>query len=150
MAMRAESVGDAFGERLAEVARVAEARERDRHQLRAGLALGDPARDLVHQRRAHWRAVAAHALGEVDAKAVLAEDFGDSLADLLLAEAGRDAAVDAQLGAAGYHIDLLRRTDACRRERHAEHGLEHDRQARVGGAYAGDRAGRVRGGRAPA
>ncbi len=46
-----EAVRDAVGERLAEPARVGEAGQDHGHGQRAGVVLGDPVRDRVHQRR---------------------------------------------------------------------------------------------------
>ena len=146
VALGEEPVGHALRKRGAEVARVGEPGQDRRRRLRAGIALGDPLRDRVHQRRGHRRAVADDALGELDPKRRrsvrrVAPSLPRSRAwTVSLAEAREARGSRPQHGPAGDHVDLLRRADQGRRERDAEHRLEHRRQTLVGRAQPRDRA----------
>ena len=148
VAVREEAVGDALREGEAEMARVGEARE---HRPARPPRPGPARRPSRRSRRIS---------GERDRRAVADDRSVNSIRQPLRPprsraprampsrtssspRPGRHAAVDPQLGAAGDHVDLLRRPDPRRRERHAEHRLEHRRQARVGLAHARDRALRV-------
>ena len=134
MALREEAVGDAVRERLAEPARVREARA------------GSPA---PSRRPGRWprssgrsRPSASVSTGEslpitvsVNSisrpSSVVAEHLRDPAARGVLAEAGRDPAVDLQVRPRRDHVDLVGRVRHRRRQRHAEHRLDQRQQRRL-------------------